>query len=256
MGICTSVEKAAQVQAAGGDFVEAGVAALLQGQLPDEQWQGRQRVAGLPLPVLAANMLVPKVLKITGPVVDPAALSLHMQRVVSRAQAVGMKTLVFGSGPARQVPEGFDRAQARRQILDFLHLSAGLALKHGICIVVEPLNALECNIINSVAEAMTYVSAVDHPNIRCLVDSYHFWKEKESLDNVRAALPYLAHVHVADLDRRPPGQGSGGDYATFFGLLKRGHYAGPISVECNGLDDIPALAPRVLDFLKRQWQDA
>ena len=56
-------------------------------------------------------------------------------------------------------------------------MSVEIAASHGVLIVAEPLNRGECNIINTVAEAMEYVQAVNHPNFNCLVDSYHLWLE-------------------------------------------------------------------------------
>jgi sugar phosphate isomerase/epimerase len=255
-GICTVVENAHQVQAAGWDFVEVTVPNLLEGQIPDDQWKGLARVTGSPLPILAANMLVPAALKICGPAVDSANLGAYIKRVVARAQAVGIKTLVFGSGGARAVPDGFDRSKARAQILDFMRMVADLAAGAGITLVAEPLNSKESNIINTVAEAITYVQAVNHPRVKCLVDSFHFWKENEPLENVVKAGPWLWHVHVADKSRVPPGQSDGADYRPFFHALKAGSYAGPISVEASDFDDIPAIGPRVLEFLKKQWDQA
>ncbi len=198
-GICTSIGNAAAVKAAGWDYVEENVQTLLAGMMPDSQWKPPQAGA---LAAPAANSLVPGGMKITGPAVDADGLRRYMRTVIARAQKVGIKILVFGSGAARMVPEGFNRATAKEQIVEFVESSARIAAEHGVTIVAEPLNRGECNIINSVAEAMEYVRAVDHPNFQCLVDSYHFWLEDEPLENLRAAMPWIRHVHLADKDGR------------------------------------------------------
>src|SRR5205814_8679089 len=100
-GICTSLTNAAAVEAAGWDYVEENVQTLLQGTVADEQWTQDAAAKAAPLPVPAANSLVPASLKITGPTADLAALKKYMTTVLSRAQRVGIKTLVFGSGGAR-----------------------------------------------------------------------------------------------------------------------------------------------------------
>lgn len=256
-GICTSVANSQAVKSAGGQFVEGAVQQLFQGQLDDSQWQGRALVAESVLPVPAANGLVPAELKITGPQVRFDALKTYMTNVIRRAASVGTRMLVFGSGGARNVPEGFDRSVARDQIIAFLQFSAEVCSKHGVTLVVEPLNRRECNIINSVAEAMQYVHAVNHPNIQCLVDSYHLWMEDEPLDNVRQALPWIRHVHVADKQGRvAPGESGLADYRPLFGLLKAGGYDGLISVEASKFNDIAGTGPRVIEFLNRQWSQA
>jgi sugar phosphate isomerase/epimerase len=256
-GICTSIDNAPAARAAGWDYVEEGVQALLQGLTADEQWQGLAKAKASALPAPAANLLVPASLKITGPDADlDGKLRPYLERVTRRANQVGMQILVFGSGGARNVPDGFDRDRAKQQIIDFARVAAELAGREGVTIVAEPLNRGECNVINSVAEAMEYVRAVDHPNFRCLVDSYHLWLEDEPLENVAAAMPWIAHVHVADKDGRvAPGESGSADYRPLFGVLRRGGYRGRISVEASNFD-VAAAGQRVLRYLKDQWSAA
>ena len=64
-GICTQLEKAGEVKAAEWDFVEESVQGLFQGLVAS--WAGLTRTLTCPLPIPAANMLVPGQMKITGP---------------------------------------------------------------------------------------------------------------------------------------------------------------------------------------------
>jgi len=255
-GVCTNLDRAAAALAAGWDFVEENVQGLLKGELPDDQWQGGEKAKFAALPVPAANMLVPAAMKICGPDADRDRLGAYMERVTKRATSVGMKILVFGSGGARNVPAGFNRDRARQQIIDFCRMAAELASKVRVTIVAEPLNRGECNIINSVSEALALVKDVDHSNFRCLVDSYHLWIEGEPVENVNAAMPYVAHVHVADKDGRvAPGESKRSDYRPLFRILKKGGYRGRISVEATDFD-IAESGVRVLKFLNDQWNES
>jgi sugar phosphate isomerase/epimerase len=256
-GICTSYDKADGVKSAGWDFIEECVQTFHQGLLPDEQWMGMDKLQISALPIPAANMLVPGDLKITGPVVDTGKLQTYITRVIERAGKTQTRVLVFGSGGARNVPAGFDREAAKRQIADFIRFCAPLLAKSGVTLVIEPLNRNECNIINSVAEAMEYVKAANHLNVQCLVDSYHFWLEEEPLENLKSAMPWIKHVHVADKEGRvAPGLSGKSDYKPFFRTLKQGEYTGDISVECLNFTDYKSDGPRVLAFLKKQWNEA
>ena len=255
-GICAKFQRADELRMAGADFVEENVQTFLRGLLSDAEWQGTWSGESA-LPVFAANSLVPGQMKIVGPSVDFEALRKYMQNVVARAQRVGIKILVLGSGGARQVPDGFDRERAQVQIAAFCRMAAELCSRAAITLVLEPLNRSECNIINSVGEAMTFVKSVNHRNFQCLVDSYHFWVERERLEELERAMPWIRHVHVADLDGRvAPGQSGTADYRPFFRVLKRANYQGAISVEALNFDDFQTVGKRVIAFLHRQWDEA
>lgn len=255
-GICTSIGNAAAIREQGWQFVEESAQSLLQGTVPDDQWPGARLIAAAPLPVPSVNMLVPGAIKITGPDAQPDALHEYIGRVLRRAGANGVKICVFGSAGARAVPEGFDRGKARDQIVGFLKYAAPLAAAAGVTIVVEALNRKECNIINSLPEAMEYVRAVNHPACRCLFDSYHFWGEAEPLAHLQDAASHIAHVHVADLhDRLAPGESGQADYRPALAILKAAGYDRLISVEA-GRFDLPEAGSRVLKYLRDQWKNA
>lgn len=256
-GVCTSLDNAGPLRAAGWDYVEENVQGLFAGTVGVEQWAGLAKAKGSALPIRAANCLVPGDLKITGPAADLEKLRAYMTNVTVRAKLCGVGTLVFGSGVARNVPEGFDRGRAREQVVAFLRMAAPLAEAQGVVVVVEHLNLGECNIITTVQEGLEYVSAVNHPNVQMLVDSYHLWLEDEPLVHVQAATKVLRHVHLADMERRvPPGESGKNDYRGLFGILKKAGYSGGISVEANGFTDFAGVGTRVLGFLRREWEAA
>jgi sugar phosphate isomerase/epimerase len=254
-GICTSLSNAPAAHAAGWDYVEESAQSLLQGGVPDDQWQGEARVSRSPLPVPVANMLVPAGMKIVGEEADAQRLRQYMERVTERAKRVGIETLVFGAGGARNVPDGFDRARATRQIINFGKMAADEAAKHGVTIALEPLNRGECNIVNTVAEAMEFAASVGKANFHCLVDSYHLWVEDEPVEHVTGAAELIAHVHVADKDGRlAPGESGTAQYRPLFRVLKSAGYDRRMSVEAKVFE--PAAYDRVLEYLKTEWQQA
>ncbi len=256
-GICAKAQRAGELRSAGADFVEENIQAFLQGFISDSEWQGMEIARGSALPILAANSLVPADVKIVGPAVDFEKLRGYIGKVVARAQKVGMKILVFGSGGARNVPDGFERERAQGQIVAFCKMAAEICDRAGITLVAEPLNRGESNIINTVAEAMTYVKSVNHRSFQCLVDTYHFWVENEAMENLEQAMPWIRHVHVADKDGRvPPGESGTADYRPVFRILKRAKYQGAICVEALGFNDFETVGKRVIGFLHRQWDEA
>jgi len=254
-GICTDLAQSALAREQGWDFIEEVVWRLLEGTAEDADWKGADRARSSVLPIRAANQLVIGSIKVTGPDANLDTLQTYMTRVIRRGAEVGMKTLVFGSGGARKVPDGFDPDKARGQVIAFLRMAAPIAHAAGATVVVEPLHRGETNIINTVAEGMSYVWAVNHPGVKCLVDSFHFWTEEEPLDNLRAAMPRIAHVHLADkVGRVAPGK-AGSDYRAFFAVLKSGGYTGDLSVEAPPMD-LSKEGKETLDFIRRQWREA
>src|SRR4051794_23769393 len=108
-GICAPVEASGVVKAAGWNFVEEAIQSTLDGTLADDEWRGLARAQTSQLPVLAANSMLPGTMKVTGPKADLNVLREYMSRIIPRAAKIGMKHLVFGSGAARTVPDGFNR---------------------------------------------------------------------------------------------------------------------------------------------------
>lgn len=255
-GVCTDARGAAQAASQGWDYVEGNVQGIFHGELPEDMYaqSGGAGVMALPMPV--ANCLLPGAMKIVGDTVDDQLIGQYMDRVIRRAAAAGTTILVFGSGVARCVPEGWSRDAARQQILSFLRMAGPIAQQAGVTIVIEPLNTAECNILNTVNESMDYVRSVGHPSIQCLVDSYHFWMVDEPLENLRLAMDSIRHVHVADkVGRTPPGESGQSDYIPFFSVLKSAGYSGCISVEAHGFD-LAAAGSRVLSALRLDWDRA
>lgn len=231
-GACTSFADAPLFAEAGFDFLELNVQLFLQGGEPDSAYATEWKKAqACPLPAQAANCLVPGNLKVTGPQADPEKLASYMAVVCRRAEQAGIRTLVFGSGAARQVPDGFPREEAWRQLLDFAKTAAQVAASHGIVLVVEPLNQSECNILNTVGESAEFVREAGHSHLQLLVDSYHWWRDDLDEKALIQAGGLLHHVHLATATNRLAPGSEAANFADFFALLREGGYCGPLSIE-------------------------
>lgn len=236
-GVCWSPENAAVMADAGFDFMELNVQAHLKPQESDAWFASYLPVlqSARP-PCLAANCFVPGNLKICGPETEPEKLAAYVAVALRRARQAGMKTIVFGSGGARRIPDGFSRDQAWNQLVEFGRMTAVLAAREQITIAVEPLNRAECNVLTAVGESARYVREVNHPSFRLLVDAYHWLKDDDSWDDLVAAGPLLSHVHIATRNARLAPGGEACDFGPFFAALRAVGYAGPVSIECGSKD--------------------
>lgn len=69
----------------------------------------------------------------------------YVEKALYRASQLGVEFIVFGSGPAKAVPEGFPMEVAWKQLVDLLRVMDTAAKKHSITIVIESLRKQECN---------------------------------------------------------------------------------------------------------------
>lgn len=192
----------------------------------------KDRVFSSGLHCEACNNFFPGTLRLTGFDVDRAKIEKYLVDVIDRAEQLGAKTIVFGSGKAKNVPEGFSRDKAWKQLVDLLRDIDEAVKMKGITIAIEPLNRHECNIINTVAEGLELVGDVGRKNVKVLVDYYHLAVEKENPDILLRTAGHLQHVHFARPEGRVfPHSQDDEDYTLFFRLLRQTGYNGRISIE-------------------------
>ncbi len=239
---------------AGCDFFEFGVGMLCP-ESPKSLFEGfKEIVSDYALRAECFNSFIPADLKVTGPDVDKARLESYLANATERATELGGEVIVFGSGGARSVPEGFSRKRAHGQILEFLELAANYAGGQGLVIAIEPLNRSETNIINSIAEAVEFADELGRAEVQVLVDFYHQMLEGEAFEEIVRAGERIAHVHVADTDRLYPGSGKY-DYQRFASSLADAGYTKRVSVECN-FRDFDKEVTESIQFLQKVFNAA
>ncbi|MCS7462202.1 sugar phosphate isomerase/epimerase [Paenibacillus doosanensis] len=249
-GWCMGIEQAEELRAAGYDYIECALAPLMK-QPPEQIKKALPSYMDSVIPVRAWNVLFPGELRLVGPDADEESIRGYVARAVDTMNRAGSSVAVFGSGRARHVPEGWERARAEEQLLKLLGWFADECEGTGLTIAIEPLNTKESNIINSVAEGVQYARLVNRAPIRVLADFYHMDEEREALETLEENREWLAHIHVADTGRLSPGTGQY-PYEAFVERLKAAGYDGGVSVECTVHDRAQEL-PASLRFLKSRW---
>lgn len=238
--------------AAGFDYLELPLAQMTQLSAAQfDALRARMRAAGMACET--CNNFFPTNMRLTGPQVDMPAVLAYVQKALDRAAALGAEYVVFGSGPAKQVPPGFGLDEGFAQIVRLLQAIGPMAAQRGLGIVIEPLRQAECNLINTFAEGVRLARAVDHPAVRVLVDYYHLATEREPAENIAQwGREFLRHVHFARLQGRtyPRDVAEDAGYPPFFAALRQAGYEKRISCEAYS-EDFAQDAPRALAFLKR-----
>jgi D-psicose/D-tagatose/L-ribulose 3-epimerase len=245
----TGVEIVERVAAAGFDYLElplARIAALTAGEFAAL----RRRVEGTGLTTESCNDCFPPTLRLTGPVADRAEAVNYATAAFGRAASLGAKIVVFGSGPARTVPEGFSQAAAQEQLVGLLNDLAPLAEKNGLTIAIEALNRTECNIVLSLIEARDLARRVNHPHVQLLADYYHLAMEHEPIDHVATVAKSIRHVHFSNPTGRGYPQAADEQFAAFCRQLRASGYDDRMSVEAFS-NDFERDARATLTLMKR-----
>jgi len=116
VGYCTPLANLEAAKAAGFDYVELSTSEIAGLSDPDFD-RALERIRQVGVPVPASNLFLPAVLKVTGPAIDRDQQMAYVKKAFARLQQIGITTVVFGSGGARLVPEGFSKDQAFQQLV-------------------------------------------------------------------------------------------------------------------------------------------
>jgi sugar phosphate isomerase/epimerase len=181
-----------------------------------------------------------------------------MRRLVELTAVMGGRYLVHGSPKQRSVPAGSTRAEALARATECFARAADAARDCGVVYCIEPLSTRETDLINTLAEAVEIVDAIDSPALRTMIDcSAAGQMETESIPALMARwMPsgHVAHVQANDPNRRGPGQGAlqfAPIVDTLLAMRAAGHYDGIVAVE--PFDYVPdgiGCAARAIGYLK------
>jgi sugar phosphate isomerase/epimerase len=195
-GICVSLEDIAAAERAGYAYVELTVTNVVPEMDKAEFGALKNRLRGFKTRPEAWRRFIPKEIPLVGRDVNFAKITDFVRTTLGRIGELDGKVVVFGSPGARNIPEGFPRDRAHQQLIRFLQMAADIAAENDIIIVIEPILRRNCNIINSVLEAVALARELDRPEIKVLADLFHMTAENEPVGAIADAGEHLHHVHM------------------------------------------------------------
>ena len=168
----------------------------------------------------------------------------YLQEGMEIGARLGAKVLAGplygGSGKRHFLPPEEKTAELKRA-MDTLNTISIQAENLGLKLAVEPINRYRTSIINSAAQALDLIKAIDSPALGILFDSYQANIEESNpisaLESVLAA-GKLFHFHACDNHRGAPGSGHI-DWQAYLQALRTGGYNGHLTMETftpGGLD--------------------
>jgi D-psicose/D-tagatose/L-ribulose 3-epimerase len=242
LGVCGNPDAFQKAEQAGFDYYEPGAAAIAAMDEPAFA-SFRDQVLASRIRCLSFNNLI-RSLRIVGPDANLDAVLSYLDAALNRCRQLGGRIAVWGSASSRQVPAGFSRDEAWRQVKAFLSHAGDIANAKEMVIAIEPLRKQESNIINTGAEALRLVEEVNHPQVKMIIDYFHMRLEREDPEIVRQARNHIVHLHFANPNGRrwPRLPVEDAEYARFFEILKQIDYKGGLSIEGNGTFENDATA--------------
>lgn len=127
---------------------------------------------------------------------------------------------------------GFDKAADTERSVKNMRRLADLAADRGVTLCMESLNRFEGYMINESNEDVDYVKAVDKPNVKAMLDTFHMNIEEDSLTGaIEKTKGFLGHFHVGEANRRCPYAGGRMDWAAIGDALRGIGYDGYVVME-------------------------
>ncbi len=111
---------------------------------------------------------------------------------------------------------------------------AEYANRLGTLLLLEPLHRFETHLFNRLEQGAAFLERVNTPGTTLMADFWHMQIEEADIAAaLRKHRHLIAHIHVADSNRREPGQGHM-DFRSGLQVLRETDYTGWISLEVSG----------------------
>ncbi len=139
--------------------------------------------------------------------------------------------VVFGSPKQRASRDGLTSAEATEAYVEGMAKAAPHAESRGVILLVEALSPDQCDVVTSLAEAVSIVEQINSPAVQTMFDTHNAVLEtRPHLDLVKEFFPHIKHIHVNEMDGREPGMGDY-DFGALLKCLTELDYQGWVSLE-------------------------
>jgi sugar phosphate isomerase/epimerase len=107
------------------------------------------------------------------------------------------------------------------------------ALSSGVELWVEPVNRYETHLLVQLDDARSIVEPINAPSLKIVADLFHMALDEPDIPAaIKRNAAVIGHVHIADSNRRLPGDGRT-DFASALTALVEIKYSGWLAFECG-----------------------
>ena len=178
----------------------------------------------------------------------------YVRRLVDLCADLGPGgVMVFGSPKQRSSTGGINAAEALRNFVEGMAGVAPHAAERGVTILAEALPPGDCDVMTSLAEAVSVVRMVNSPAVRTMLDTHNGRNEVEPhAVLLERYFDLIRHIHVNEMDGRHPGTGDY-DFKPLLDVLRRRSFGGWVSLEVFDFSaGAEAIANASLRYLEAQ----
>lgn len=175
----------------------------------------------------------------------------------ARLEAVGLIAVpIFGRDPQISDLSPWKSAvELEWELLTVLWADlAEHARRLGTLLLIEPLMRYQTHLINRLEQGAELLRRVPNPGTAMMADFFHMNVEEADVNAaLRAQMPYIAHIHLSDSNRKLAGLGHV-DFAGGFRVLREAGYTGYMAQEAV-LDpgDVGAALALSARWVREQW---
>ena len=140
----------------------------------------------------------------------------------------------------------------RLNIISSLKECCRIAEINNVELLFEPINRFEIDSYNTISESIELLEEIRSDNLKLLIDSFHTYLEEDPIyiwEYMKDMVNHVAHLHLADDNRRAPGTGHF-DFKSFLNIFKEAGFNGFASIETIMKPSFEDVAKESSEYLK------
>jgi sugar phosphate isomerase/epimerase len=152
------------------------------------------------------------------------------------------------------VVAGISRDQAMQWLAEGLSYLGKHAASFGVKLIYEPLNRYETNLLNTLEDSVQFLKNFQIKQVGLLADLFHMnIEEADMAASILSCGDLILHVHFADSNRRPVGNGHT-SFNEVAKALKEINYDGYVSAEAFSWPNPHAAAEQTIQSFKKYFK--
>lgn len=124
----------------------------------------------------------------------------YLKKAIGRISELGCKTLVWGDGQARILPQEGEATVLKENFNQFLFMVAEITDKKDIVFCLEPLGPKKTNFLNSLEEVVGVLGSVGKKNLAIAIASSDIIETNMKIEDIVHYGDLIAHAYLDSLE--------------------------------------------------------